>query len=376
MNGQGNGDGTNAAEPSIVCQHSAQTALFTRLRVPVSKLGASLADALERLLAQLEAQDLSIAGGPFLAVHELSATDVDLELGLPVFGAGSDGHNVRAGTIPAGRYLTFVHRTQGQPLIEEFRSMQVWLHKHTERTHGPLYALISRERVPPAGEHVTLLQRRISAGGAAAHTHDLMTDALPDRVWIALTEAVVELARLCERVQPFAPSQPSPAPEVPPAAEDALPVKEAMSPDVVSCRASDTAQRAAQLMWEHDVGALPVVDDADRPIAMVTDRDLCMASYTQGKALWEIAVRSAMSQRIHVCRPEHSVEYAECLMASHQIRRLPVVDAHGTLIGVLSMNDVALARSVAARPPSDASSSGVSATLAAISQHRTIRGAA
>ncbi|MGB8330378.1 MAG: CBS domain-containing protein, partial [Polyangiales bacterium] len=98
---------------------------------------------------------------------------------------------------------------------------------------------------------------------------------------------------------------------------------------------------AAQLMWEHDFGALPVMGSDDRVIGIVTDRDICMAAYTQGRPLHAISVQVAMAKEVFTCRPEDSVEDAEHLMGDKQIRRLPVLDEAGQLVGMLSLGDVA-----------------------------------
>lgn len=118
-------------------------------------------------------------------------------------------------------------------------------------------------------------------------------------------------------------------------------VKQVMSHPVVTCHVEDPINRAAQLMWEHDCGAVPVVDDLERVVAMLTDRDICMAAYTQGRLLADIKVRSAMSKTVIACSEDDPLTKAEQLMQQHQIRRLPVLDALGRPIGMLSLNDLA-----------------------------------
>jgi CBS domain-containing protein len=125
-------------------------------------------------------------------------------------------------------------------------------------------------------------------------------------------------------------------------------VEDLMTSEVGSCRPFDTLDRGARIMWERDCGAVPVLDQDGRVVAMLTDRDICMAALTQGRPLSEMRVSSAMSRSLWTCRREDEVKDAEKLMRSHQVRRLPVVDADGKLVGVLSISD--LARSaVAAR---------------------------
>lgn len=117
-------------------------------------------------------------------------------------------------------------------------------------------------------------------------------------------------------------------------------VKQIMSQPVAACRVDDRADQAARLMWEADCGAVPVIDSAGCAVAMVTDRDLCMAGYTQGKALHEIEVSSAMSKELQSCGPEDSLELVEQQMMQYQLRRIPVLDAEGRPIGIVSLNDL------------------------------------
>jgi CBS domain-containing protein len=97
-------------------------------------------------------------------------------------------------------------------------------------------------------------------------------------------------------------------------------------------------------MWEHDCGVVPVtvVDDAgERVVGMLTDRDVCMGAYTQGRPLWDIPVAVAMTHGARTCRPKDTIGSALALMASEQLHRLPVIDHGSRLVGLLSFADVA-----------------------------------
>jgi CBS domain-containing protein len=124
---------------------------------------------------------------------------------------------------------------------------------------------------------------------------------------------------------------------------DLMKVEDLMTTDVGACRPFDSVDRSAKVMWERDCGAVPVVDQEGRAIAMLTDRDICMAALTQGKSLGEIHVSSAMSRRLWSCRPDDDLKQAEETMRTHQVRRLPVIDHDGKLVGVLSISDLARA---------------------------------
>lgn len=125
-------------------------------------------------------------------------------------------------------------------------------------------------------------------------------------------------------------------------------VKDVMNEDPRAVHMVDRLDRAARLMWEQDCGFAPVVDGADVLVGVLTDRDLCMASYMQGKALDEVPVLAVMSRELTVARADDSLATAMQAMQDTQVHRLPVVDARGVLIGVLSTND--LVRAAAARP--------------------------
>jgi CBS domain-containing protein len=124
-------------------------------------------------------------------------------------------------------------------------------------------------------------------------------------------------------------------------------VRDAMSSVVWSCRADDTAQAAARLMWDHDVGAVPVIGAQGELVGIVTDRDLCMLAYFTGRMLAVLPVEEAMSHRVFTVRPDEPVAAAEQVMRSNQVRRLPVLEG-GRVVGMLSLGDVA--RAEALRP--------------------------
>jgi CBS domain-containing protein len=105
---------------------------------------------------------------------------------------------------------------------------------------------------------------------------------------------------------------------------------------------NDFLHVVAKLMWDYDCGALPVVREDGRLVGMITDRDICMGAYLQGHALDEILVSTVMSRRPVSARADQPITDALSLMAEHQIRRVPVVDAEGKPIGLVSLNDLAI----------------------------------
>lgn len=149
-------------------------------------------------------------------------------------------------------------------------------------------------------------------------------------------------------------------------------VAEVMSRNVHYCRRDQQASDAASAMWELDIGCIPIVDATGTPIGMVTDRDLCMAACLQNKALHQFKIEEAMSKEVFSCRATDSVVSAGRTMEEHQVRRLPVVDDAGKLVGMLSLNDIVLsAQSPLGRTVSRLRRGRLGQTIEAVSRHRT-----
>jgi CBS domain-containing protein len=119
-------------------------------------------------------------------------------------------------------------------------------------------------------------------------------------------------------------------------------VSELMAKKVASCSERDTLADAARMMAEVDCGVIPVVGPAREPIGIVTDRDICLAACRIGKPLTEILVRVAMTAPVRTCSADATTSEAEYVMREARVRRLPVVDAGGALVGVVSLADLAL----------------------------------
>jgi CBS domain-containing protein len=144
-------------------------------------------------------------------------------------------------------------------------------------------------------------------------------------------------------------------------------VKDMMSHPAVTCPVSATLDEVARQMWEHDFGMIPLVDGESRVIGVITDRDICMAAYTQGRPISEIGAASAMASEVACVHPDDSVQAVESLMSHKQIRRVPVVDRDGRAVGVLSMSDLAR---LTAHVRGDGAEHELVETLAAISRPR------
>jgi CBS domain-containing protein len=119
-------------------------------------------------------------------------------------------------------------------------------------------------------------------------------------------------------------------------------VVELMTRDVKTCSPHDFLSTPARIMWENDCGSVPVVDHELKIAGMITDRDVCMAAYTQDAALRQIRVDTAMAPTVVTCGPDDDLEDAQDLMRRNKVHRLPVADAVGKLMGILSLSDLVL----------------------------------
>lgn len=141
-------------------------------------------------------------------------------------------------------------------------------------------------------------------------------------------------------------------------------VQDVMTRDVATCAPETDLSTVARVMWDKDCGIVPVVDSSARVLGLLTDRDVCMAAWSQGRALSELRAADAMSKQVAACAPGDEIENALAILRERQVRRLPVTDARGRLVGLLSLNDAARAASA----KGELSFQAVASTLAAICQ--------
>lgn len=123
--------------------------------------------------------------------------------------------------------------------------------------------------------------------------------------------------------------------------ERPMKVQDWMTRDVRTCSPETNLNEAAYQMWSGDCGVLPVVQPDRKVVGVITDRDACMGACLRGQSLKDMKVADAMSRTPFTCQPSDSIEDVIRCMADHQVRRVPVVDARGTLVGILSVNDLA-----------------------------------
>lgn len=119
-------------------------------------------------------------------------------------------------------------------------------------------------------------------------------------------------------------------------------VESLMTRDPESCRPEASLADAAAIMWRRDCGVVPVTDGEESVVGVITDRDICMALGLGGRLAAEVSVGDVMSRDVQTCTPVDDVREALELMQGRQLRRLPVVNSGGKLVGLLSINDVVL----------------------------------
>jgi CBS domain-containing protein len=117
-------------------------------------------------------------------------------------------------------------------------------------------------------------------------------------------------------------------------------IQDIMTRDVQTISPQETVQRAAQLMDELNVGAIPVLE-GDKLVGMITDRDIAVRSVAAGQDPRSTKVADVMSTDVRTCTADQSIDDVLDTMGDVQIRRIPVLDAQSKVIGIVSLGDVA-----------------------------------
>jgi CBS domain-containing protein len=117
-------------------------------------------------------------------------------------------------------------------------------------------------------------------------------------------------------------------------------VRDAMTSNPRSIEPSTMVADAASLMKSDDVGSLPIVE-GDQLVGMVTDRDIVIRVVAEGKDLQGTTVGEIASRDLVTVDPEQDLDEALRLMSQHQVRRLPVAEEDGRLVGILAQADIA-----------------------------------
>jgi CBS domain-containing protein len=118
-------------------------------------------------------------------------------------------------------------------------------------------------------------------------------------------------------------------------------VRDIMNATPVTAGAQDSVLAVARRMRAGNIGAIPIVDDQQRPIGLLTDRDIVLRCVAENRVPERCRVGDILSGQVIAVDADRTLEYASRLMAEHQVRRLPVVE-RGRLIGMISLGDIAV----------------------------------
>lgn len=120
-------------------------------------------------------------------------------------------------------------------------------------------------------------------------------------------------------------------------------VKDIMTRDPVCCLPSTSLKSVAQLMVKYDCGEIPVVYSMDRPkvVGVITDRDICCRTIARGLNPLEMTAGECMTTPAKIVKMDMSIEDCCELMEEEQLRRLPVVDEHEAICGMITLADIA-----------------------------------
>lgn len=114
-----------------------------------------------------------------------------------------------------------------------------------------------------------------------------------------------------------------------------------MTPNPRTIQPSTPVVEAARLMRDDDIGPLPIVE-GNRVVGILTDRDIVLRTIAEGKDPQSVTAGEIASKQLVTIDPDQSLDEAAQLMAKHQVRRLPVCEEDGRLVGIVAQADVAI----------------------------------
>jgi CBS domain-containing protein len=123
-------------------------------------------------------------------------------------------------------------------------------------------------------------------------------------------------------------------------------VHEIMTSPAQTLDPEDSLNCAAKAMRDHAIGCIPIVRSDGRLVGILTDRDIALSAYEYGEALWRLRITDSMRKTVFTCRADDDIENAGRIMREHRVRRLPVLDEAGKVIGLVSLDDLSHASHV------------------------------
>lgn len=117
--------------------------------------------------------------------------------------------------------------------------------------------------------------------------------------------------------------------------------RDVMTEHPACCTPETTLDEVAKLMRQHDCGEIPVIDPAEQPVGVVTDRDIVCRVVAEGKNPMAYSAEVCMSQPVATVPTDAPLGEVVATMEKHQIRRVPVVDERGRCVGMIAQADIA-----------------------------------
>ena len=119
-------------------------------------------------------------------------------------------------------------------------------------------------------------------------------------------------------------------------------VNDIMSNNTCSCKLDTTLDKIAMMMWDNDCGAVPIVEEQDRPVGMITDRDIAIGAALKSRPLWQITADEINNGRpVFTCKVDDDIHEVLSIMQTEKIRRIPIVNSRLELCGMVSIGDIA-----------------------------------
>ncbi|MGV3590501.1 MAG: CBS domain-containing protein [Gammaproteobacteria bacterium] len=118
-------------------------------------------------------------------------------------------------------------------------------------------------------------------------------------------------------------------------------VNQAMTAPVKCCTPNSSLEEVARMMWDADCGAIPVVGDDNKPVGIITDRDIAMCAMFRHQPLWDIRASQVIEgrQNLVCCNQGDAIDDCITKMQQAEVRRILVLDDRGALCGIVSLGD-------------------------------------
>lgn len=118
--------------------------------------------------------------------------------------------------------------------------------------------------------------------------------------------------------------------------------KDIMTKYIKMCRPECTVKDSTQIMKDQNCGAVPIVDDNNKVVGIVTDRDIAIKCILEEKDASRTKISEVMTKKVITCREDEDIDEAIRKMKDNKIRRIPIVDKNNVLLGMVSLGDIAV----------------------------------